>query len=467
MRLSKVRLTVLVLLAFLVTSGLVACATPTPQVIKETVVVTKEVEKVVTKEVEKVVTQVVTKEVEKVVTKEVVVTPTPPPPEPVTITFWHGYNPVETETLNTKVIPAFEAKYPNIKVEAQAVPYNEFRKKLLTAIAGGTAPDLIRSDIIWVPEFANMGALVALDELMPDFDVYKDEVFPGPLSTNYWGGHYYGLPLDTNTRILMWNKEMYDAAGVDGPPATIEEFLAMCEKIRALGKDRYCFADGGTYGWAVLPWIWTFGGDITDPEMKTATGYLNGPDTVAAYEFLKTMLDKGYLHPGILGGGVDTAGGYASDQIANLLEGPWMPPIFEAQYPDKTIHWALMPAGKGGSISVVGGEDIVMFQQSKHKEAAAEFIRFMLSPEVQLIMADVGQVPVRTDVTDEAVAKHPYFALFFEQLKTAKARLPHPNWPKIEDLLTTTGQVILRGEKSAQEALDELAPKVDKLLAVD
>ena len=91
----------------------------------------------------------------------------------------------------------------------------------------------------------------------------------------------------------------------------------------------------------------------------------------------------------------------------------------------------------------------------------------MLSPEVQLMMADVGQVPVRMDVTDEAVKTHPYFGLFFEQLKTAKARLPHPNWPKIEDLLTTTGQVILRGEKSAQDALNELAPKVDKLLTVD
>jgi len=436
----------------LVTLSLVlaACApAPTPKVVKETIVVTKEVPVEVTKVVEK------------------VVTPTPAPPGPVTITFWHAYNPVETETLNEKVIPAFEEKHPNIKVEAQAVPYNEFRKKLLTAIAGGTAPDVIRSDIIWVPELAEMGALVALDEFMPDFDEYKGKVFPGPLSTNYWKGHYYGLPLDTNTRILMWSKEMYEAAGISEPPKTIDEFLEACKKIKALGEGKYCFADGGTYGWAVLPWIWSFGGDITDPDLTTATGYINGPNTVAAYEFLKELLDEGYLHPGILGGGVDTAGGYAKNEIANLLEGPWMPAIFEAQYPDKEIHWSLMPAGEGGSISVVGGEDIVMFQQSKHKEEAAEFIRFMLSPEVQLTMAEVGQVPVRTDVTDEAVKKQPYFALFFEQLKTAKARLPHPNWPKIEDLLTSTGQAILRGEKSAQEALDELAPKVDSLLATE
>jgi multiple sugar transport system substrate-binding protein len=82
-------------------------------------------------------------------------------------------------------------------------------------------------------------------------------------------------------------------------------------------------------------------------------------------------------------------------------------------------------------------------------------------------MATVGQVPVRTDVVEQATKEQPYFAIFFEQLKTAKARLPHPNWPKIEDLLTSTGQAILRAEKSAKEALDELAPKVDSLLAVE
>jgi multiple sugar transport system substrate-binding protein len=441
----------LLLASSLVTLSLVlaACAPPTPVVVEKEVVV----EKPVVETVE--------------VIKEVVVTATPAPPGPVTITFWHAYNPVETKTLNEKVIPAFEEKFPDIKVEAQAVPYDEFRKKLLISIAGGTAPDVIRSDIIWVPELAEMGALVALDELMPDFDEYKGKVFPGPLSTNHWKGHYYGLPLDTNTRVLMWNKEMYEAAGIEAPPKTIDEFLVACEKIKALGKDKYCFADGGTYGWAVLPWIWSFGGDITDPEITKATGYINGSQTVAAYEFLKTLLDKGYLHPGILGPGVDTAGGYAKDEIANLLEGPWMPAIFAAQFPQKEIHWALMPAGKGGSISVVGGEDIVIFQQSQHKEAALEFVRFMLSPETQLTMATVGQVPVRTDVVEQATKEQPYFAIFFEQLKTAKARLPHPNWPKIEDLLTSTGQAILRAEKSAKEALDELAPKVDSLLAVE
>ena len=109
----------------------------------------------------------------------------------VTVTFWHGYNPDETKVFNEKVVPAFQQAHPNITIQAQAVPYYTFHKKLLTSIAGGQAPDLIRADIIWVPEFADLGALVPLDTSMSDFSTVSGKVFPGPLSTNQFKWHYY------------------------------------------------------------------------------------------------------------------------------------------------------------------------------------------------------------------------------------------------------------------------------------
>jgi multiple sugar transport system substrate-binding protein len=407
--------------------------------------------------------------VEKTVVKEVekVVTPTPAPAGPVTLQFWHTYNvEVETPFLQDVLIPEFEAAHPDIKVEQVQVPYDEFRRKLLTAIAGGTAPDLIRADIIWVPEFADMGALAPLDEVMPDFDTYKEAVFPGPLATNYLNGHYYGLPLDTNTRVLVYNKGMFAAAGIEGPPATIEEFMVACEKIKTLGEGKYCFADGGTYAWAVNPWIWSFGGDVTDPEITKATGYLDGSNSRAAYEFLKNLVDNGYMHPGILGGGVDAWGGFGNGDIAMLLEGPWFPPIFDSQFPDTEYGLALMPAGEGGSVSVVGGEDIVMFQQSQHKEAAAEFIRFMLSEETQLKWAEAGQMTVLSGALEsDTIQDHPFFGIFLEQLQTARARTPHPAWNQMEETYNLAGSAFLSGSLSFEEALGEAAKTIDGLLS--
>ena len=99
-----------------------------------------------------------------------------------TITYWHTYSTGsgEEQTMLEQVIPRFEAENPGIKVEAVGFPYDEFRQKLLTAFAGGVVPDLVRMDIIWVPEFAEMGALEALDGY-EGFAQLRDGVFPGPL----------------------------------------------------------------------------------------------------------------------------------------------------------------------------------------------------------------------------------------------------------------------------------------------
>jgi multiple sugar transport system substrate-binding protein len=162
---------------------------------------------------------------------------------------------------------------------------------------------------------------------------------------------------------------------------------------------------------------------------------------------------------------VDAWGGFANDEIAMLLEGPWFPPIFDGQFPDKPYGMALVPAGEGGSVSVVGGEDIVMFQQSQNKEAAAEFIRFMLSEETQLQLATVGQMPVLKSVIEtDDIQEHPFFGIFLEQLETAKARTPHQNWSKMEDAYNQAGSAFLAGELSFEDALGETAKYIDSLL---
>jgi multiple sugar transport system substrate-binding protein len=384
----------------------------------------------------------------------------------VTIEFWHTYNEVspENEMLVETLIPMFEEANPGIEVESVPFPYDEFRQTMLTALAGGEGPDLARLDIIWSPEFAELGVLEALDEVMPDFQDYADRVFPGPLSTNTYDGHYYGLPLDTNTRILWWNSTMYEAAGIDGPPATIDELAAQCEAIKALGDDKYVFSDGGTYGWAVLPWVWSMGGDVTDPDITQASGYLNGEATVAAYEFLAEMVDNGCFSPSFLGGGLGTEG-FFTDVFATVLEGPWWYPLAEAQYPDFEIHTSLMPAGDGGSISVVGGENIALFKGAE-TEAALAFLRFTQSDDYQLKMSEVGQLAVIPELIEtDYFQNHPYYGTFLTQLETAKARTPHPRWTQMEEVLTEAGQLILRGEASAQEALDMAAEEIDALLA--
>jgi len=126
-----------------------------------------------------------------------------------------------------------------------------------------------------------------------------------------------------------------------------------------------------------------------------------------------------------------------------------------------------MPAGEGGAVSVVGGEDIVLFQQSANKEAAAEFMRYLLSEEVQLQLATTGQMPVlNSAIESDFVKNHEFFGIFLEQLKTAKARTPHPNWSQIEEVMTNTGSNILNGVIDVQEGLDQAVEQINPLLTI-
>jgi multiple sugar transport system substrate-binding protein len=383
-----------------------------------------------------------------------------------TVTFWNGYGADgdEITTFRNEVLPAFEAAYPNVTVETQEIPYDDLRQKLVTGIAGGVLPDVLRADIIWVPEFADQGVLLALDEEMPDFADLAATVFPGPLSTNKFGDHYYGLPLDTNTRIIFSNDAVLEAAGITEQPTTVEEFEAALATIHeTLGPDVVGYAEGGTGGWNVLPWVWSFGGAITDPGITTATGYLNGEGTVAAVTKLKEWLDAGYLSPSILGGGTATSDQFGNGQAAMVLEGPWMPSIFENQFPELGFGYTPVPAGPGGSQSVVGGEDIVVFNTTEDKEAALAFVRHMLSEESQLAMGKVGQMPVLSSLVG-----HPdlpaYYPAFMEQLQNGNARTPVPSWPAIDEAISNAVLKALRGDMEVQAALDEAAAVVDGLL---
>jgi multiple sugar transport system substrate-binding protein len=369
----------------------------------------------------------------------------------------------EVEALQ-QVIAAFEGQHPDINIEPTRYAYNDFKSALLTSIAGGEAPDTARLDIIWVPEFAELGALVALDEAMPDFEAVADTAFPGPLATNHWKGNHYGLPQDTNTQVLLWHTERFDEAGIDSPPATMDEFAQVVCQLSDPANDLYGYAMGGTYFWAPAPIFYAMGGQVVDEDITTASGHINGPESVAAFELLVELYDDGCLSPNLLGGGVGTAQGHATGQYAMIIDGPWMVDIYAGDFPDFDVNFALVPEGPDGTTSsVVGGQNVVVFKQSENQEAAMAWAKFLLGDEAQLTMAERGVIPTRADLIGNEQLPD-YFSIFLEQLKTAQARVPHPQWSEMDNAINNAFQRMLRGDQTVQEALDQEAAEIDALL---
>ncbi len=389
------------------------------------------------------------------------------PRKTTTITFWTAYSSdgPEVKRIEKVVIPFFEKTHPGIQVKHVAIPYDQLHQKLVTAVAGGELPDVVRSDIIWVPELANLGVLVPLDQALPDFKSIASKVYPGPLATNSWRGHYYGLPLDTNTRIWIYNPKTLKDLGFSGPPKSFAALKSMAAAAKSKGV--YLYAETGTGGWNILPWIWSGGGALTNKTYTKASGYLNGPKSVAAVQMLVDLYKAGEMPKVIVdsNAGLGAYDGISQGKYDATLDGPWSFAIFSAAYKNTPLAGSLVPAGPGGSVSVVGGEDIVLTKASKNKAAAEEFVRFMLRPWAQNQMARAGQMPVVKSLTKQLVKIHPYYATYLKQIANAQPRTPSPNWPKIDQVLQTEIAKAFTGDESVQQALDAAAKQIDGLLA--
>lgn len=387
------------------------------------------------------------------------------PLEPASIAFWHSFNSdsPEVKTLEEILIPEFEKQNPGVTVTSVAVPYEDLHQKLVAAVAGNQLPDVVRTDIIWVPELANLGVLEPLDTLMPDFNAVASAVYPGPLATAKWGEHYYGLPLDTNTRVMLSNKAVFDAAGV-GIPSTQQQVVDGAAAVKAEGAA--IFVDNDLSGWNILPWIWSAGGDITDPAITKADGFINSAATVSAVTLLYDLYKSGGIPPILVQGGKDSyESGVATGSYASMLNGPWAYPIVAADHPDATLTATAVPSGSAGSISVVGGEDIVITKASAHQEAAAAFVSFMLSEQAQRAMAEVGQMPVLSSLGSEMTSIQAYYAAFVSQLATARPRPPTPGWNEIDLAIKTRLQAAFVGDGNIEQAMNDLAPQIDAILA--
>lgn len=386
--------------------------------------------------------------------------------EVVTINFWHHYSAesAENKTLTEVLIPEFEKQNPGIKVNAVPHEWADLHDKILISANSNSLPDVARCDIAWLPEFQEMGVLVALDEEIDGFEAKKDELLDSAMSTAFIQGHYYGLALNTNSKILFYNVKMLKDAGVE-VPQTMDEWVTAVRKIagtNSKGQQIWGWNEPALAGWNICPFIWSFGGSLTDETQTLASGYINSEATVKAVETFASLAKEGVI-TGWNSGDIPMTDGFGTYRYAMMLEGPWKIAELEGAYPDVDYGTAYIPAGDGGAVSVLGGEDIAMFTTA-NKEAAWKFMDFMTSEYAEVEMAKCSQIPVNKAALETETVKSQPFAPFIEAIKTAKARPTVASWSEIDNELTAAMYSVVSGAETAQEAMNKLALKMDALL---
>lgn len=384
-----------------------------------------------------------------------------------TITFWAMGQ--EGQSVR-QLIPAFEKAHPGIHVDVQTLPWTGAHQKLLTAIAGGSTPDLCQLGNTWLPELAMLGALQPLSSRVAASTIIdRSDYFPGIWGTNVMHGTLYGVPWYVDTRLLFYRKDILARAGFDHPPRTWAEWAKQMAAVKKLvGPKRYA---------ALLPTnefeqLESFGLQQQEPMLRDGGRYGNFESSgfKHALRFYAQMFRKGW------------APAVANTEVANVwtefargyytfyVSGPWNIAQFKARMPaDLEDAWATAPLpsldGSGGGLA--GGGSLVIFKASKHKHAAWLLIEYLSRPEVQdKFYAIVGDMPPRRATWKYAnLADDPHARAFRQQLEHVTPVPKVPEWQQIADQLGIVGAELAHGKLDVAQAAKLLDQRTNRILA--
>jgi multiple sugar transport system substrate-binding protein len=389
-------------------------------------------------------------------------------PKTVTLQFWNTYNTADKEasTMAKVIIPKFEKLNPGIRVDSVQIPYGDLLQKFITSSAAGNPPDVLRSDIAWVAQLAQSGVAVNVGKLKA-FAAIKKDTLPGPLATTKVDGNYWAFPDDTNTQALYWNKADFAAAGIAGPPTTINQMFADAATLTVSSKQQYGLGVDGTDIWNMAPYIWSMGGSFTNANYTQASGYMDSNATETAVTALVNLLNAGDIGSDFQGGASAVSGeaGFPKGEYAMYIDGPWAVPTYSALSPVPSYGIAPFPSGAGGSVSTVGGEDTVVAKDGHHIADAEKFAEFLDSPFAQLAMAAQGDMSTEINDAAKEVAATPYYSVFTHQLLTARIRANSAGYSEMDsDWSNELGQ-ILAGKVTVDAGLATAAQEGDQALA--
>ncbi|PZO02658.1 MAG: ABC transporter substrate-binding protein [Alphaproteobacteria bacterium] len=380
----------------------------------------------------------------------------------IRLTFWAMGN--EGSSV-PKILPAFEAANPGIRVEVQPLPWTAAHQKLLTAYAGDSLPDVSQIGNTWVAELAAIGALSVTPPAAADL---LDDQFPAVLETNRINGRAMATPWYVDTRLIYYRTDILARAGFDAMPMTWEAWKrAMHAVKRVSGPDNFAI---------LLPvnefeQLLTFGLQGDQPLLRDGDtrGNFSSPSFLQALAFYKSLFDEGLAPVASAAQISNVWTEFARGYFSFYFSGPWTIGDMKSRLPPEIQpHWttAGVPGPDGPGASAPGGSSLAVFSSSPHQDAAWKLVRYLSEPAVQAEFNVIsGDLPARPSAwAAPKVASDPYIAAFNGQLARARAVPKVPEWERIVTEMQIVAERMVRGEFTVAAAGAEIDRRADRLL---
>lgn len=334
-------------------------------------------------------------------------------PAQTTISVWGAQLDPDSIAGTLAVAQAFEKSHPGVRVRMLGLGTGHMNpQKLLTAIVGGTSPDLVYQARFNISDWASRGAFIPLDSYLkrdaglPDCP-RRSDYYTAAWDEAVYGGHVFGIPTGADDRALYWNRTIFaqnraalTAAGLDWrrPPRTWSELLRYSKVLTIPGK-RDGFIPNFGNAWLYL---YAFQNDAEFLNRDGTRCTLATPAAAEALEFMKRGYDliggfdaANAFQSGFQGGPQDP---FISGQVAMKIDGDWALPGL-ARYggaldfgvappPVPDDRYALrgrFSHDRDRFITWIGGFSYAMPRGCPHPGLAWEFIRFATGLEGRLV----------------------------------------------------------------------------------
>jgi multiple sugar transport system substrate-binding protein len=300
------------------------------------------------------------------------------------------------EELLQATLDAFNEQYPNIEVMYEPIPEG-YVDQMTAQFSAGEPPDLFYVQAEFADAWIEDGLLEPLDPYLagnPEFDA---EPFFDPLLQAFqFEGQTYGLPKDASPLALFVNPDMLSAAGVE-VPTTWEELQTAAQALTSDGVYGLCLG-------AELPRVGAFiyqaGGGIYNEDGSELT--IAEPESVEAIDFVLDMHEAGSLMVPTDTGASWCGEAFGLGQAAMTMEGNWLVPALENDFPDTPFEINELPQGAAqGNLAFTVAYSIGV--DSANKEAAWVLLQYLTGPEGMASWTGQGlALPSREDVEPAA-----------------------------------------------------------------
>ena len=386
--------------------------------------------------------------------------------EPITLHFWNVFTGSDGDILREIVNKYNDTNTDNIKIEMDIMPNDTLQQKLPAAIATNTAPELVLFGVENLAPYVSNDSLEDISDFWEKTGVDKNNFLENVTELSYVDGKLYGTPMQYNVSYLYWNKDLFEAAGLDPntPPTTLEELADYAVKLTDPSKNQYGLAlpTNATY----MQFLWANGGDADDP--NTNTNLLNSEANLKTLEWLQDLAVNKKVTPlNITGADADTM--LQAGQIAMYMSGPWQINGLRTQ----GINFGIAPcvAGSAGAFSPAGGCSYVIPKgtDAAKKEAAYKFMKYWLTDEILKEWSQRNGFPVwsKTLAEDNDIKNDEVLNSISVATEIGRAyNLGYSLASQIDnDVMIPMFEKVINGGATPADALKEAVAAMDKVLA--